>query len=105
MKNEEPTKEQVDEWCRQARPASVRFAKLIAERANKSVRPNLMGPLIASMTFQTVAISVLAGPYEPGSPEGLAQLRDLYHQSLKDAEERWMRDDLKQFSRRRGPVV
>ncbi len=87
-----------------ARPAAIRFAKEIGAMANKKYenRGGLMAALIGSLTLQNLIVSLLVGPYEPGKPEGLAELIKFYDEVKRDAVERWYDDDLKfHFARRR----
>lgn len=80
----------------QARFESVRVAQAIAEKANRHTHPPAFAGTCAAMALQTIACSLLLDHYEPGSPEGEAELRKFYENLTKDAVSRWHEPDLKQ---------
>lgn len=75
---------------------SVQVANDLIEICNQQFPDQPVMPvMIACLTLQTIVVSGIVDVYEPGTPEGLKAIRDLYASALKDAEDRWNGDKLK----------
>lgn len=86
-----------NQFMLEARGLSIRKAREITQEAN--ARPDGMGGafagLAASLTLQTILVSILIEKFEPGSVDGEAELVQFYENVKKDAIERWHKPDLK----------
>lgn len=94
-----PTPEEIKAMEAKARPLATAHAMQIVAAANNSPDfPQQAGTyagLLASLTAQTVFITIATHVAPAGSKEGEELLEQMYAAALRDAKERWHKADIR----------
>jgi hypothetical protein len=84
-----------EEITKRWRPMATHLARTIVDEANNHAPDaGLVAGLVASLVFQTVAVSILTHAFPAGSAEGERALKEMYMGSMRDAVERWHKPDI-----------
>ena len=81
----------------EARLQSTKMVQEIVEVANKKPgnETGMYGALTAGLVFQTMTTYTVSNKHKPGSDSGKELIKKFYAEALKDALERWDKDDIK----------